>query len=68
MSAGRRNRERKFMIWGWGLFVLCAGFFIAYSVEAHNILNLVGSIIFLIACVVFLIPLVMNGREDGEDD
>ncbi len=62
MSNDQSNRERKFGILGWTLFLVCAGFFIASSVEAHNMLNLVGSIIFLIACVVFLIPLVTEGR------
>lgn len=62
MSNDRSNRERKFGVLGWSLFLVCAGFFIASSVEADSILNLVGSIIFLIACVVFLIPLVTGGR------
>jgi len=62
MPSDERNRERKFHLYGWILFLVCAAFFIASSVAAHNTLNLVGSIIFLVACIVFLIPLVTNGK------
>jgi predicted membrane channel-forming protein YqfA (hemolysin III family) len=60
MSTDDRKRERKFHLCGWILFLVCAGFFIASSVEDNNTLSLVGSIIFLFACVVFLIPLVVK--------
>jgi len=56
-----RNRERKFHLWGWILFLVCAGFFIASNIESGSILGLVGSVIFLLACVVFIIPLVTKG-------
>lgn len=62
MSSDGRERERKFHLAGWIVFLVCAGFFIASSIEAHNILSLVGSIVFLVACVVFLIPLVTNRK------
>jgi len=60
MSDGR-NREMKFHLCGWILFLVCAGFFIASSIEGGSILGLVGSAIFLVACVVFIIPLVIKG-------
>jgi len=50
--------ERRFNLWGWVLFVVCAGFFIASAWRSHDILYLVGSVIFLIACLVFIVPLV----------
>ncbi|MEA3442160.1 MAG: cytochrome oxidase subunit III [Chloroflexota bacterium] len=67
MSAGNKNREKKFQLWGWILFLVCAVFFIASSIEDNNILSLVGSIIFFIACVVFLIPLVVKGSRDEDN-
>ena len=63
MSSDDRNRETKFHLWGWILFLLCAGFFIASSLLSHDILSLAGSIIFLIACVIFIIPLVRKGNQ-----
>ena len=60
MSIDNRTRERKFHLWGWILFIVCDGFFIASSIEYGDIIGLVGSIIFLIACVVFIIPLVIR--------
>jgi len=66
MSDDNRNREVKFHLWGWILFLVCAGFFIASSIESNNILSLVGSIIFLIACVVFIVPLVIKKRQSED--
>ena len=62
MAEDKKNRERKFHLWGWLLFMVCAGFFIASNVEDGSIVGLIGSVIFLVACVVFLVPLVKKGR------
>ncbi|RLB29163.1 MAG: cytochrome oxidase subunit III, partial [Deltaproteobacteria bacterium] len=51
---------------GWILFVVCALFFIASSLHGHDILGLVGSIIFLIACLVFIYPLVKKNDRDQD--
>jgi len=67
MSSDDGDRETKFHLWGWILFLLCAGFFIASSLLSHNILSLAGSIIFLIACVIFIIPLVIKGNQGNKD-
>jgi len=66
MSADNRARERKFSLWGWILFLVCAGFFIASGLKSGSISGLVGSIIFLAGCVVFLIPLVIKGNRDED--
>ncbi len=58
MPDGRRDPEKKYHLLGWGLFIVCAGFFIASSVEAGSMLTLYASIIFLLACIVFIIPLL----------
>ncbi len=64
MPANNKNREKKYHLWGWGLFLACAVFFIAASVESGSTASLIGSVIFLIGCVVFIIPLLMSGKED----
>ena len=66
MSAGGGNRERKFHLWGWILFLVCACFFIASSTKDGNILSLVGSTIFFVTCVVFIIPLVIKDNQNED--
>jgi uncharacterized protein YciI len=70
------HRERTYQLWGWILFVLCAFLFIASSIRGADILSLSASIVFLIACAIFMIPLAkamqtdrnteLPGRETGE--
>ena len=52
----------KYQITGWILFILCALFYIASSLKHRDPLSLAGSVIFLIACIVFLIPFL---KKDG---
>jgi len=66
MSNDDKNRERKFHLYGWILFLICAGFFIASGVVSDNILGITGSLVFLAGCVVFLIPLVTKGKQDKD--
>ena len=66
VSNASRNREKKFHLWGWVLFLICATFFIASSIAGDDILGLSGSIIFLIGCVLFLVPLVIKKHEDED--
>ncbi len=44
--------------WGWILFLVCAILFIASSIRNGDVLALIGSILFLVGCFVFMIPLV----------
>jgi len=67
MSSGNRGRERMFNLWGWLLFLVCAGFFIASAAISGDILYLAGSIIFLIACLVFIIILAMGRGGDNDN-
>ena len=62
MSAESSNRQRKFHLSGWILFLVCAVFFIASSIEGGDILGLVGSIVFLVGCIVFIIPLIAKEK------
>ena len=52
------NQESKQQLLGWILFVICALFFIASSIKNRDILTFIGSVLFLISCIVFIIPLV----------
>ena len=58
MSANKGDRELKFQLWGWILFIICAVLFIASSIRNHDPLSLAASFAFLLACVVFITPLV----------
>jgi predicted membrane channel-forming protein YqfA (hemolysin III family) len=62
MVDGDGERGRKFHLWGWILFVICAGFFIAQSIRDSDGLGLAASIIFLAGCLVFIYPLVRGGK------
>jgi len=57
----------KYQIAGWVLFIICALLFIASSWSNHDTLTLIGSIIFLIACIVFLIPII-NPKMSKDDN
>ena len=52
--------ERRLALTGWLLFVASACLFIAASVRAGDWLALGGSLFFLVACIVFLIPLLRS--------
>jgi predicted membrane channel-forming protein YqfA (hemolysin III family) len=66
MSVDDRNRQKKFHLLGWLLFLLCAGFFIASAVEGGSVLGVIGSIIFLVGCVVFIVPLLIVRNRDKD--
>ena len=53
-----RAWEETFQLCGWSLFVASAGLFVASSIRSGDMLGLLGSLVFLFACVVFRIPLV----------
>ncbi len=55
--------HHRFQLWGWILFVFSALAFIASSLRAGDILSLLGGLLFLVACIVFLIPLLAELRN-----
>jgi len=61
------GQEIKYQIAGWILFIICAIFFIASSFKNHDTLTFIGSVFFLVACIVFLIP-IFNTYKTTEDD
>ena len=62
----QKKQESKQQLVGWILFILCAIFFIASSLKNRDALTFIGSVLFLISCIVFIIPLVrkMKNTED----
>ena len=48
----------RLQLWGWIIFIFSALFFIASSIRAGDPLSLLGGLLFLVACFVFLVPLV----------
>ena len=66
MKEKQENHERheiKYKIIGWTLFILCAIFFIVSSLRNQDILTFIGSVFFLIACIVFIIPLIRTNKN-----
>ena len=50
--------QHRLHLWGWILFILSAIFFMASSIRAGDPLSLAGGALFLVACFVFLAPLL----------
>jgi uncharacterized membrane protein YhhN len=55
---------RKYHLWGWYLFIVSAAFFIASSLSNGDWLSFFGGLLFLIACVIFLIPLMRDPSSE----
>ncbi len=58
--------KTRYQLAGWLLFVLCALFFIASSVHNGDTLTFIGSVIFLVACVVFIVPVIRESKAAGD--
>jgi len=64
MPKNEKNQDLKVQLWGWVLFVICAVLFTASAVRAKDLLTIAGSILFLLGCVVFMVPLVKAITHD----
>jgi hypothetical protein len=53
-----KNAQHHFQFWGWILFIGSAIFFMASSLRSGDLLSLAGGALFLVACFVFLAPLL----------
>ncbi len=49
---------------GWLIFTICALFFLWGALRAADAISIVASVLFLVGCIVFIIPLWAN-RHDG---
>jgi len=57
------KKELKYQFWGWILFIVCAFIFIASSIRMGDVLMLIGSLFFLVACFLFIVPLLPKLRS-----
>ena len=55
--------NHRFQLWGWVIFIFSALFFMAASIRADDPVSLIGGLLFLVACFVFLVPLVAEILE-----
>jgi len=73
MKEDQFKKDINYQIDGWILFVVCAILFIASSLKNHDTLTFIGSVFFLIACIIFLIPVfraykfAKNVTEQNDD-
>lgn len=47
-------------LWGWVLFLLCAVAYTAAGIRDGDLLATAGSVLFLVACGLFLLPWVQR--------
>jgi choline-glycine betaine transporter len=58
MSNDPIQQELKIQLFGWILFVVCALLFLASSIHNRDTIAIYASLVFLVACFVFMIPLL----------
>ena len=63
MSNQGKFFEKKCQIWGWVLFITSALFYGAAGIRTGDLLGILGSLFFLVACLVFLVPFIFPGRS-----
>jgi hypothetical protein len=73
MNSIKAKSHDRYQLSGWLLFVGSALFFIASSIRAGDMIGLMGGLLFLIACIVFLIPVIstmrtVKGSEPGAEE
>ena len=56
-------RKLKFQLLGWILFIVCALFYLVSSLKNRDVLAIIGSLAFLVACFVFLVPVVDDWKK-----
>jgi len=57
-GAGVKNSLTRLDFWGWVLFLACAAVFVGVGVRDDDAAMIVGSLLFVMACVLFLVPYV----------
>lgn len=67
MSDEDRSEDLKYEVWGWVLFFVCAVLFTISGIINGDIIVFAGSVTFLVACVVFMIPLYRRVKQERAD-
>jgi len=65
MNLNSKRTDKRFHLLGWFLFLICAIFFIVQSLSGSDVMGLIGSIIFFLGCIAFIIPLLQSWREEN---
>jgi Ca2+/Na+ antiporter len=68
VNSKKLSRDIRFQLCGWILFIASAIFFIASSYRAGDMLSLTGGLLFLAACIVFIIPLLSRPEPATDSD
>lgn len=61
-----RQTQLRLQLCGWILFVFSALFFMASSLRAGDPVSLIGGLLFLLACFVFMLPLLAELRVPAD--
>jgi choline-glycine betaine transporter len=64
MSKDEKNKDLVTQLWGWILFLICSVLFIISGVRTGDVVTIVASVMFLLGCVVFVIPLIQAIRRE----
>ena len=62
-----QHAQHRYQLWGWILFIGSAIFFMASSIRANDPVSLIGGTLFLLACLVFLVPLVTELKASASN-
>jgi hypothetical protein len=62
-----QHAQHRYQLWGWILFIGSAIFFMAASIRADDPVSLIGGALFLVACFVFLIPLLAELKNNASN-
>lgn len=57
------NNDLIYHLIGWVLFIVCAVLYLAAGLRTGDVLTIVGSVVFLVACFVFLVPVIRGLGE-----
>lgn len=62
----RDQNACKFQIAGWVLFILSALLFVWSTARVGDAVGLAASLLFLVACLVFLVPIIRAVEEKSQ--
>ena len=62
-----QHAQHRYQLWGWILFIASAVFFMTASIRAEDPVGLIGGALFLIACFVFLAPLLAELKTSASN-
>jgi Ca2+/Na+ antiporter len=61
----RGRFEKSNELWSWVLFLFSAVFFVISALRSGDIAGLIGAVLFLLACIVFLLPYLTRAITSG---